>query len=137
MNKECGNDGCGGSCGNCPGGTTCNASGVCQNSGGTGQGACTNAADQAVLAQIDAQTMATECGLGCIGDLNPSACATSCLQGQSDLSQGCAGCFGKLVGCIIDNCLTDCISPESVECTTCTQNQCGPSFEACSGLQLQ
>ncbi|MDP6943081.1 MAG: hypothetical protein QF464_02935 [Myxococcota bacterium] len=135
-NKECGKDGCGGDCGACPAGTACNASGICQSSGGTGQGECTNATDQAILNSIDAQTMATECGLGCIGDINPSACATTCLQAQSNLSAGCSGCFGKLVGCIIDHCLTDCIAPDSPECTQCTASMCGPAFETCSGLTL-
>ena len=134
--KQCGDDGCGGSCGSCPAGTTCNVAGQCQNGGTGGTGACTNATDQAILNQIDAQTMATECGLGCIGDLNASACATTCLQAQSDLSSGCAGCFGKLVGCIIDNCLTNCINPEDPECTSCTASNCGSSFESCSGIPL-
>jgi hypothetical protein len=80
--------------------------------------------------------MATECGLGCIGDLNASACATTCLQAQSDLSSGCAGCFGKLVGCIIDNCLTNCINPEDPECTSCTASFCGSAFQSCSGIPL-
>jgi hypothetical protein len=135
--KQCGDDGCGGSCGNCPAGTTCNIASQCQSTGTTGgTGACTNATDQAILNQIDAQTMATECGLGCIGDLNASACATTCLQAQSDLSAGCAGCFGKLVGCIIDNCLTNCINPEDPECTSCTANFCGSAFQSCSGIPL-
>jgi hypothetical protein len=37
MGKQCGPDGCGGSCGTCPSGETCNASGQCA-SGGTGVG---------------------------------------------------------------------------------------------------
>lgn len=135
--KQCGDDGCGGSCGSCPAGTSCNIAGQCQNGGNPGgEGACTNATDQAILNQIDAQTMATECGLGCIGDLNASACATTCLQAQSDLSSGCAGCFGKLVGCIIDNCLTNCINPEDPECTSCTASFCGSAFQSCSGIPL-
>jgi hypothetical protein len=30
LNKECGSDGCGGSCGTCPAGSTCNAGGICE-----------------------------------------------------------------------------------------------------------
>ncbi len=131
--KQCGPDGCVGSCGACPAGSACGGGGA--GGGGSGAGACDNASDQAILNTIDPQAAASDCGGGCFSASDPGGCTTDCLISQTGLTAGCAGCFGDLLQCAIDSCLLQCVDPASPGCAACTEEACLGPFSACSGYQ--
>ncbi len=108
--KQCGDDGCGGSCGTCPAGYVCNPSGICE------VGSCTPSC------------AGKQCGDdGCGG-----SCGT-CPAGQTCEAGTCVG-----AGCGADpgmTCLGSCGSAGSGGCwcdETCEDfGDCCPDFEAC------
>ena len=79
--KECGDDGCGGSCGVCPEGLPCNDNGQCQD---PNQKTCGEA---------------VQCALSC-GGLDPG-CLTGCLSGASGQSQQL---MFDLITCLVQEC---------------------------------
>ena len=98
---------------------------------------CINAADRAVLAG-DGVAVVTDaaqgCGLGCLGDPDPGACAGACLATETGLSNGCAGCYAGVVVCSITNCLAPCAAdPNSRACGDCQAANCNDDFNACTG----
>lgn len=105
---ECGNDGCGGSCGTCPAGESCNA-GTCQSSGGGG----------------------TDCR-GILTCVNENACADqACLE--ACLGRGTATAqqqFIAVLTCLSDNCSE---ASSDADFQQCQQDFCSRELNACSG----
>ena len=64
-----------------------------------------------------------------------AACVADGVSDQPGLSAACAACYGGLVGCIMDNCMMDCMSdPGGAQCMGCQESSgCLSDFEACSG----
>jgi len=102
------------------------------------EGACTNPEDMAIIESpdIDVDDVAATCGTGCIADPNPVECTSTCLQEDIGLSEECADCFGGIVFCTIDHCLTQCmLDPEGDPCRTCLADAgCIDDFQTCSGI---
>ena len=109
---ECGDDGCGGSCGQCAGGTVCNGGTCCEQ-----------------------QCEGVECGSdGCGGDCGTCAAGFQCNQGVCEDSGCVPQCDGKECG---DNgCEGTCGECQADE--ACVQGKCegrGPCQTECDGLQ--
>jgi len=65
-----------------------------------------------------------------------SKATKSCLVESTAVSEGCATCYGDVVGCMFTQCDTVC-SSESPECVDCLNtNNCTSEFKTCSGLDL-
>ncbi len=135
--KDCGPDNCGGSCGECGPGEVCAAEGYCEAQGGTtggtgDDGACTNAADQAIVDSMDVEGTAKDCALANLGN-EPAALA--CIKEKTGLSESCIVCFSGIVTCGIEKCISQClIDSASPECNQCLEDNCYPAFNECSGL---
>ena len=65
-NMVCGDDGCGGICGTCGDGTTCDAGQCVENPAPTG--ACTNDGDAAIIEAQDVNLLAEEAAIECLAD---------------------------------------------------------------------
>lgn len=109
----------------------------------TPTGACTNAADLAIIqaANPDPADVAGQCGLACLGDGDPRACSADCVaNGKGNitgtgLTADCSGCYADTIKCAIDNCVAVCLNPDSQECASCRENAgCNDAFYTCSGL---
>lgn len=104
-------------------------------------GSCMNADDGQILATEDVagatSTIATSCFLGgATEDDAYVACALEALITETELSEGCAGCFVDSALCAKNNCLTECLS-DPVACEECrATNGCTASFYECSGLPV-
>lgn len=99
--------------------------------GGLPPGACTNAADEMVLAMIDSEAEARMCGTMCFGG---ESCVTMCME-ELGLSNGCASCFGGAASCAAMNCALQCAGSDMMRCNDCRRmNGCIEDFEMCSGL---
>ncbi|NOZ00672.1 MAG: hypothetical protein GXP54_02125 [Deltaproteobacteria bacterium] len=144
--KECGDDGCNGTCGACEAPKTCNADGKCEEAVKP-KDQCLNADDGAVIAaDPDAPLAVTgDCVVKfCLA--NPTLdCVVDCLQNGSDktdppitglaLSDGCAACYGASSLCGVDKCLSECIADATApECGQCLADYCLKDFYYCSGL---
>ena len=131
--RECGGDGCGGSCGSCPSGTYCSA-GVCKASGGGGGGGgggdCPSGCPAGTTCVINQGCVATctsnsNCPSGCCTSLTngqkvcaaASSCAgggggggttchdrTSCVTARVSYPTGPNHCAGKMLGWLKNNC---------------------------------
>jgi hypothetical protein len=104
----------------------------------TAEGACTNAADDALLDK-DRQGIedkATQCGVGCIGVEDAVGCAKPCITKKTGLSDGCSQCYANMVDCTIQNCVGVCVAdPYCEECKKCEWDMgCYDKFYACSGM---
>jgi len=130
----CGDDGCGGSCGTCDGGTSCNG-GQCVDEQPPGDGACTNDADAAITSAQDINEIAQSAAMSCFSEPDMGACVAESVSDQTGLSTECALCYGGTVGCIMANCMMDCMGgPDSPGCTICMEDSgCMADFEECSG----
>ena len=98
-------------------------------------GACDNEADLALLegGEIDPEAEAQACAMNCIGE--PPGCATTCIVDETGLSEACAGCFGAMINCAMENCIGQCMeNPESEECMQCVEDSCMADFADCSGV---
>lgn len=83
-----------------------------------------------------ARDKAGDCGLGCISHSQPDDCAIRCMKDQGvELTDGCAGCYGHIVLCTINDCLQQCIDdPQSDICYDCQEDKgCNDEFYACTG----
>ncbi len=83
-----------------------------------------------------AREKAGDCGLGCLSDKAPDQCAIDCMLKEGvKLSTGCAGCYGGIVLCTINNCLPKCIDdPQAQGCKDCQAAEgCDDKFYACTG----
>ncbi len=124
-----------GGTGGATGGTTASGGtgGATGGTGGAAMGACTNAADGAVLSDpaTDAQAKVGACGKD---NLGAEPATLDCIKAIG-FSDGCAACFDGTVQCAIMNCLNDCFADaNSQPCKDCRKTNCDPAFEACSGL---
>ncbi len=119
--------------GTCNGGEDC---GTCASDCGAcpPEGACTNAADQDVLASTDVGAIATDQALGCLGTGDLYFCIVDGLV-EAGLSPACAECYAATVACTLSQCLGQCASdPGGEACQACQDDYCNPEFEECSGL---
>ena len=83
-----------------------------------------------------AREKAGDCGLACVSASAPDECALRCMNNQGvELTDGCAGCYGFIVLCTINNCLQQCIDdPHSDVCDACqTEKGCNDEFYTCTG----
>ena len=104
-----------------------------------GAGACTNAADTALLdttaKRDDVASKAGACGLQCLGSTDAD-CAKKCVVKDTGLSDGCATCYAETIACATKNCFAQCAAdPGAAACVTCRMTNCDPAFDTCSGLQ--
>lgn len=103
--------------------------------GGTGgaapSGACTNAADQAILAGGQVEAQVEQCAQQNFGG-EPGT--KDCIKSETGLSDGCVTCFDDTVQCTVANCIAQCAGGQSPDCTACMDQNCTPAFVACSGL---
>jgi len=132
--KQCGADGCGSTCGTCPdNGSGCDENGQCvMPTPPVPSGACTNAADQAVIDNQDVETIAKDCA---IANLTDASKAAQCIKDATGLSDPCIACFQGTVTCGITNCAFQCLNPDSPDCDPCLESAgCFSEFETCSGV---
>jgi len=98
-------------------------------------GACNNESDLATL-RAEETTLAGKiqaCVFQCLA--SGASCSSNCLQQSTELSSGCADCFGEVIACTITNCATQCFDATSQACTTCRNQYCTPAFESCAGIE--
>ena len=64
-------------------------------------GACDNDADESELADLEAtiDDVVQDCALGCLLSGDIGTCGGDCMSENTDLSDGCAGCFGEVIAC--------------------------------------
>lgn len=139
----CGDDstnvaGAGGSAGN---GGTSGAAGAAGmgGSGGLAGDACLD--DLGVLGAIeDINALVTDqCLLGTRGCavMEVPPCIAQCLEEEVALPQDCGFCVGLVTECILEECIGDCLNPDSPECDSCVaavSDQCSEAFEPCAGF---
>jgi len=56
-----------------------------------------------------------------------------CMQKKTGLTHGCAECFGKVIHCSHQQCLSECACGETDSCHDCTKEKCQPDFDICAG----
>jgi len=98
--------------------------------GGDGGGACLGDADVAILAQGVGDTPKA-CGTQCFATTDPT-CSATCVAKKTGLSAGCSSCWGDVINCGIEKCLSPCLVGGQA-CTDCTAQKCDPAFHVCSG----
>lgn len=112
---------------------------------GASTGACTSAADLAVVCANDVNTTTSNCALGCNaqgGDAGTKvACTVACVKGQLNPppTDACIACYADSVACALQYCLQPCLAGASdPTCTTCrVQHGCsGTFYRSCSGLPV-
>ena len=117
--------------------------------GGAPAGACTNAADLAILApnsgvDIDAELPICVRAL-LLGGIGPDSSefagrVGTCLADATGLTPACGACYGENGGCSAKSCLMLCLTtPDSPDCSDCRCGRTGPTnciaaFVACSGI---
>jgi hypothetical protein len=100
--------------------------------GGAGMGACTNAADLALVQSKDVAGITGKCGTDNLG-AEPKT--KDCIKTQTGLSDACVDCFDGTVQCVVAKCFSQCIADaNSQPCKDCRKANCDPAFESCSGL---
>ncbi|KAG8461853.1 hypothetical protein KFE25_013872 [Diacronema lutheri] len=93
---------------------------------------CASVADQRALFAPGFLAAVSECGHGCWGK---SACSTACVR-KRQLSDGCAACWGEVVGCGAWNCWNTCMfGQQSDGCRSCGQQHCSAPFQQCIGAE--
>ncbi|MFO0757527.1 MAG: hypothetical protein U0359_13605 [Byssovorax sp.] len=111
------------------GGATTSGSG---GSGGAGMGACTNAADLAIVMSKDVAGITGKCGQDNLGG-EPKT--KECIKAGTGLSDACVDCFDGTVQCVVMKCFSECVADATSQmCVDCRKANCDPAFEACSGL---
>jgi hypothetical protein len=109
---------------------------------GEDAGACTNAADGALLDSDEkfdgVVAEATTCGMTAL--TKPAAeqqqFALDCVKTETGLSEGCATCFAESTACTIEECVAQCAADPSPQgCIDCREDKgCTPDFFTCSGF---
>jgi hypothetical protein len=101
--------------------------------GGSPSGACTDAADVAILQQ-DPAGLQNEVQ-GCAWqNLGTEPATKNCIKQKTGLSDGCTTCFDDEVGCVMKNCLGACMNGASQACNDCRVKNCDPAFHTCAGF---
>ena len=104
--------------------------------------ACQNADDMANTPDNYSDVTAS-CARGCFlsGNRSPD-CVVACIRNMTEcvVSTNCTTCYAISSGCAADNCLTECLSPETEEaCLACRCGanaagvNCFDAFTACAG----
>jgi hypothetical protein len=98
----------------------------------TPAGACTNAADAALVCDPGFGDDVRACATAATGQ---GAATATCLVDDYGVSPDCASCFGDETQCIFDNCLgSGCAAePEGATCLTCRAENCDAAAAACKG----
>jgi hypothetical protein len=101
-------------------------------------GACTNAADTAIMKMPSFQQSVNDCATKNIGNAGNTS---NCVQMATGLSAACSGCQGDLAVCGFNNCIAMCIdqsTPDKMQaCNMCLATNCGAAYQTCSGVALQ
>jgi hypothetical protein len=99
---------------------------------GRAPGACVNTGDCGT-SRAEMARKVGECGRRCLG---AASCTATCMKDGLSLSQNCAECWGAVVQCGRDKCLTVCAAgTDSPDCRDCTVSSgCDATFARCSGL---
>lgn len=125
--RQCGTDGCGGTCGVCPESTLCNAAGLCAPYA-CGDGQCTAPVEQCASCPQDCGACRTDCCIpndshGCI---DPLAMFSVCLQNPLCCSDTWgAECVSTLESLRPGYCCGNGFCSHGETCSSCTQD-CGP-----------
>jgi hypothetical protein len=101
---------------------------------GTQLGACQNTADQAIFNAVDVAAEVETCATDCALKTDVNTCTSQCVVTATGLSSACAGCYGAVTACMIDNCLNVCINRNSPLCLSCQDRYCTSAFNTCTGL---
>ncbi len=139
---QCGDDGCGGTCGLCGDDSIC-IGGVCKLTDDLAPapeaGACKNDADLAILSTGTVSGTTEQCAKDNVGAIisNDPAPIRQCIKDATGLSEGCLDCFTPLMFCTIEKCALQCIGGKTPECTTCLEGACYPAFTDCAGVNPQ
>ncbi|MEP7119389.1 MAG: hypothetical protein ABJE95_00540 [Byssovorax sp.] len=95
-------------------------------------GACTNAADLAIIMSKDIGKIVGDCASSGFG-MEPGT--KNCIKMGTGFSDPCVVCFDDTVSCVFKNCLGECIGgSSSPACKDCRAAKCDPAFTACSGV---
>ena len=135
--RECGPDGCGGTCGTCGADQVCNGVGNCQGTAWAPEtGACKNDDDVAVLEKGQVSGISEQCLYDNIPAIiaDDQATLLQCLKDNTGLSDGCVECFGGLLDCTIKACPFQCMGGKTPECMSCMEQSCYPDYITCSGV---
>lgn len=123
-------------------------------------GACTNAADKAIVDANKIEKLACE-GAACAGkNLLNAAGQTKCIAEEApslkQLSSGCQACFDAITSCVPSKCVSglggsgECslalpntdfakcpsTTPPEAKCEACQMRECAPAFTTCSGIAM-
>jgi len=156
-NKECGDDGCGGSCGACLAGKTC-INNKCQSTctpnclntecGDDGCGGSCGSCPAPKTCNSNGQCVNPSCGNGNCQASAGENCITcpadcGCTAGQTCTSNGqccimtALSCLCGYIQSIYTKCGTECCSPSQVCCgSTCTNNSSGQYFQCANNCCL-
>merc|ERR1712226_1551395 len=96
--------------------------------------ACTNDGDKKALTskgQSGIEADVTTCGRSSWGD---EAKATTCMEQQEGVTDGCAAYFGSLIHCAASKCMGKCMFGKTPACKACTETFCVDDFKTCSGI---
>jgi len=87
--------------------------------------------------------VAESCGIGCIADPDLVGCTASCVVAETDITLGCARCYGGSFACGAENCIGECLAdpggPACIGCR-CGDNpvgiNCIGQFDVCTGVTM-
>jgi len=126
--RECGDDGCGGSCGTCEGGAVCTPGGQCcapscdgKSCGGDGCGGSCGTCEAGSVCNTDGQ-----CVVGCAPDCEGKECGPNGCGGVCGVCEGAQVC--NSAGSCVDSCTPDCGVGGS---NACGDDGCGGSCGSC------
>jgi hypothetical protein len=78
------------------------------------------------------QNVSLDCGLACLND--GEECLVACMTEQLALTNGCIGCFGEQVTCIVQSCFLACAFGSEEDCAECALANCEAGFNECAGI---
>lgn len=94
-------------------------------------GACTNSADETVIAMNMVPDQLQTCTNMHTFDANARR---SCIETTTGLTMACADCYADEVTCGINMCAGQCAAnPNGTMCRNCVSTHCDPPFNACAG----
>lgn len=97
--------------------------------------ACQNSTDLEIFDTMDVDAEVESCVSSCAFDTDIGSCSAECVEAETGLSSTCASCYGTTAACTLDNCINDCMSPDSTACTSCRESYCTEAFNACTGFE--
>ena len=110
-------------------------------------GACVSDDDKIELCGLEERidTVMQTCGMtNCITQIGDTSeggalaqCGTDCVSEQTQLSDGCSGCFGNVLACTMRECGAEAlgsIGGDTAALDACVEANCGDSFSACAGI---